>query len=66
MTKTAARILEAARIADLRESAEKMAAAVKPMKPLVVPRMPRRHRRLVLWLIMQDHKRSSALMEFLD
>ena len=66
MTKTASKILEAARVAEIRENAERLAAAVKPMTPLVVPRMPRSHRRFVLWLLMQDRKRSSAIMEYLD
>jgi hypothetical protein len=60
------KILQAARVSELRATAESLAAAVKPLPPVAVPRTGRAQRRFILWLLMRDRNRSGAMMEYLE
>jgi hypothetical protein len=60
------KILQAARVAELRAAAEGLAAAVKPLSPVTLPRTGRAQRRFILWLLMRDRRRSGAMIEHLE
>ena len=66
MITKSSKILQAARVDDLRTNAESLAAAVSQPSKMILPRSSRSQRRFVLWLLARDRRRSSAIMEFLD
>jgi hypothetical protein len=66
MITTSLKILQAARVDDLRSSAETLASVVRRQENLQLPRASRSRRHLVLWLLARDRKRSEAMAKFLE
>jgi hypothetical protein len=60
------KILQAARVDDLRSSAERLASVVRQPAKIRLPRTSRHQRRLVLWLLARDRRRTESLIELLE
>ena len=66
MTPLEQKILESARVADMKAAADELAKAAKPPPRIALTRDPARDRRILLALLAYERARNARLVEFMQ